>query len=239
MIGKQLSQSSTEVLRDIPVKFDFGKTLKRLKINSKTQVKQKELIRKLLDVAATLVSPKAIYKVAYVESKKDTGVDIGGVWFKSRVLRKNLDKVERVFPYIATIGKSLEEKATSTKDLLEQYYLEEIADLALEDTLAYLERYLKKKYRLGQLSSMSPGSLADWPLAQQAGLFSLFGDTRKIIGISLTDSFLMIPRKSESGIYFPTEIKFYSCQLCPRKGCIGRKAPYNPELAKRYKIQQE
>jgi len=106
MIGKQLSQSSTEVLSDIPVKFDFEKTLKRLKINSKTQVKQKELIRKLL-------------------SKKDTGVDIGGVWFKSRVLRKNLDKVERVFPYIATIGKSLEEKATSTKDLLEQYYLED------------------------------------------------------------------------------------------------------------------
>ena len=105
MIGKQLSQSNAEVLRDIPVKFDFEKTLKHLKINSKTQVKQKELIRKLLDVAATLVSPKAIYKVAYVESKKDTGVDIGGVWFKSRVLRKNLDKVERVFPYIATIGK--------------------------------------------------------------------------------------------------------------------------------------
>ena len=58
---------------------------------------------------------------------------------------------------------------------------------------------------------------------------------RKIIGVNLTDSFLMIPRKSISGIYFPTEIKFYSCQLCPRERCIGRKAPYDSKLAKNYR----
>jgi len=34
----------------------------------------------------------------------EDSVIIGGVLFKSKVLRKHLDKVERVFPYVVTIG---------------------------------------------------------------------------------------------------------------------------------------
>jgi len=224
-----------EVLNKIPVKFDLEKVLKDLKVSARIQANQIELVKKLIEIAIALISPKAVYKVAYVENKTDTTVDINGAQFKSRVLRKNLDKVERVFLYIATIGKKLEDKAASTKDLLEQYYLEEIANLTLDYTIEYLEKYLKTKYRIRQLSTMEPGSLKDWPITQQKELFSIFGNTQKIIGVSLTDSFLMIPRKSVSGIFFPTEIKFYTCQLCPRKGCTQRKAPYDPKIAQSYK----
>jgi len=45
----------------------------------------------------------------------------------------------------------------------------------------------------------------------------------------------MVPLKSVSGIYFPTEIKFESCQLCPREVCRGRVAPYDPDLVKKYR----
>jgi len=45
----------------------------------------------------------------------------------------------------------------------------------------------------------------------------------------------MIPKKSISGIYFPTEVLFYSCQLCPRKGCKERKAPCDRNLEESYK----
>jgi hypothetical protein len=55
-----------------------------------------------------------------------------------------------------------------------------------------------------------------------------------VIGVTLTDHCLMIPLKSASGIYFPTEIKFESCQLCPRATCVGRRAPYDPALLKKY-----
>jgi len=41
----------------------------------------------------------------------------------------------------------------------------------------------------------------------------------------------MIPAKSISGIYFPTEVPFFSCQLCDRKDCPGRKAVYDPKIA--------
>ena len=50
------------------------------------------------------------------------------------------------------------------------------------------------------------------------------------IGVCLTDSMLMVPNKSVSGIRFPTEAAFESCQLCPRQGCPGRRAVYDPDL---------
>jgi len=77
---------------------------------------------------------------------------------------------------------------------------------------------------------MSPGSLADWPITQQTQLFTLLGDVEGAIGVQLTDSFLMVPMKSVSGMHFPTEISFHSCSLCPRKECPGRSAPYDEHL---------
>ncbi len=84
---------------------------------------------------------------------------------------------------------------------------------------------------------MAPGSGSAevWPIAQQKQLFALFGDVEKLIGVKLTDNCWMAPEKSASGIIFPTEIKFETCQLCPRERCIGRQAPYNAGLVTKYK----
>lgn len=228
-----LSFTNIEVLNQVPVNFHLDEVLKRLRMSDEARTRRK--VKELLEMAANLMAPKAVYKVAYVENKKDETMEIDKVVFKSRVLKKNLEKIEKVFPYIITIGRELEDKAASMKDLLDRYYLEEMADLALEHIRKYLEKHIQKKYRPGQLSRMSPGSLKDWPITQQKKLFSLFGDSQKIVGVTLTDSFLMVPRKSVSGIYFPTEIKFYSCQLCPRERCIRRRAPYDTQLTQRIK----
>jgi len=52
--------------------------------------------------------------------------------------------------------------------------------------------------------------------------------------VILTESFLMMPRKSSSGIFFPTETPFFACQLCPREGCPARKAAYDPRKVQAY-----
>lgn len=83
---------------------------------------------------------------------------------------------------------------------------------------------------------MSPGSLADWPIEEERPLFSILKGVEVSIGVKLTENLLMIPRKSVSGIYFPTEVTFYSCQLCPRQPCEGRKAQYNEDMAREYGI---
>lgn len=220
-----------ELLDDISVQLDPEEVLKRLHLDKEKYV---EDVQELIEIAHSIINPKVIYEVSYVDNKNEDTVDIDGVRFTSRVLRVNLDKIKRVFPYIMTIGEELENKAKSIGNIVKQLYLETIGNIALDIIGTYLEDYLKRKYRLGKISEMNPGSLEDWPITQQEQMFSIFGNVEDLVGVKLTDSFLMIPRKSVSGIYFPTEVTFYSCQLCPRKNCEERQAPYDENLEDKY-----
>jgi len=222
-----------EVLDNIPIHLDAEEMLKELHLGEKKGYS--DIVQELVELAGSLIQPKTIYEVSYVDNKNNDTVDIGGIKFTSHVLRVNLGKIGRVFPYIVTIGKELEDRAASFDNLLKQYCLDAIGDEALSLIEQYLEDYLKKKYKLGQISSMSPGSLKDWPITQQTQLFSIFDNVEGSIGVKLNPSLLMIPRKSESGVYFPTEVKFYSCQLCPRERCQDRQAPYDRNLAESYR----
>ena len=221
-----------ELLDNIMVQIDPEKVLERLHLDKE---KHLEDIQELTEIAHSLITPRVVYEVSYVTYKNEDTVEIDGVRFTSRVLRVNLDKINRVFPYIMTIGKELENKATSIGNIMEQFYLETIGDIALDYIGEHFEEHLERKYRIGKkISEMNPGSLKDWPITQQKQLFSIFGNVERLIGVRLTDSFLMIPRKSVSGIYFPTEVMFYSCQLCPRKNCEERQAPYDENLKDKY-----
>lgn len=228
-----------EVLNSIPVELDLEAVLKRMRLRNRSD-NIVESIRELLDTAVPVASPKAVYEVSYVENKNGDSLEIGGVRFSSRVLRVNLDQVERVFPYVITCGRELDGIEVPSTDFIKGYYLDQIKETALVLARRYVEDYLKKQYALGQLSRMAPGAGAeiDWPLTQQKELFSIFGGRNKVeelIGVRLTDTCLMVPIKSVSGIFFPAEIRFESCQICPREGCIGRRAPYDPEMAKKYR----
>jgi hypothetical protein len=225
------------ILDSIPIHLDREEVKRQLRLDTKGGYSSD--VRDLVGIAESLIHAKAVYEVSYIGQRGEDIVEVNGVTFTSRVLRVNLDKVERVFPFVITIGKALEDRATSCNDLLRQFYLETMGDMALRSGRQYLEKYLKRHFGLGQLSRMSPGSLRDWPVTEQKPLFSLFGNVEELIGVTLTESMLMIPRKSISGIFFPTEVMFFSCQLCPRKGCPARKAPYDEALRKKYGLDDE
>jgi hypothetical protein len=219
-----------EKLEQISLGLDIGEVKGALRATEGVQ------IQALLEGTKPLISAQAVYRVCYIEEKLEDGVIIGGIRFGSRVLRKNLEKVGRVFPYVITLGTGLEQKADASKDLLEKYYLDQIGNIALSKARKHLEDCLRSKFALDGLSYMSPGSLADWPIEEQQPLFSILKGVEASMGVRLTESLLMIPRKSVSGIYFPTEVTFHSCQLCPRQHCEGRKARFNENLAKEYGI---
>jgi hypothetical protein len=222
-----------EILSNIPVELDERQVLARLRVpeGSEDEKRARELIARVLERA----NPKAIYDLCAVDEKGSRTIEIGGVVFESRVLRVNLDTAHRAFPYIATCGSELEDVPGVAGDLLLEYWLEELKAMALGAATAYLRAHIDGKYEPGKMSAMAPGSLEDWPITQQEQLFSLFGDVEAKIGVRLTESFLMLPMKSVSGVYFPTETSFESCRLCPREVCPGRRARYDPGLwEKRY-----
>ena len=222
-----------ETLNQIPVRLPLGEIRRQLHLDKD---KRWEELKMLVEEAKTLLDPKAAFKVSYISQKLENAVEIDGVRFTSRVLRKNLEEVERVFPYVITIGDTLKEKGSKSGDLIKAYYFDVIGNIALSAARQFLEKQLQSRYGLDGMSFMSPGSLTDWPIEEQKPLFSLFGAEENPIGVKLTKNLLMLPAKSISGIYFPTEVSFFSCQLCPRDKCPGRKAAYDHKLAEAYGI---
>ena len=212
-----------ETTGPIPVILDVGELAARLRFDPVRA--GFESLDELVGLAQALIKPRGVFDVAYVGAKGERTVEVSDVTFESLVLRQNLEKTNKVFPFIMTVGPDLERAASAQDDLLKQYYLEEMANFALEKSAAWLSAQLEERYGLGPLSAMSPGSLEDWPITEQTKLFSIFGDTEQLVGVRLTDSMLMLPRKSISGILFPSEEGFQSCQLCDRAHCPGRRAP--------------
>ena len=223
-----------EVLNSIPVDLEPDKVLKFMRMRGGNQQVER-MVQELVEVTRSVAKPKAVYKVSYIDDRDGDTVTIDGVKFTSRVLRINLDRVERVFLYIATCGTELEEIAVPSNDVMKSFCFDEIKIMVLRSAVAYFSNHLTERYVLGKMSRMNPGSLESWPVAQQKELFSLFGDTEELIGVRLTKNCVMVPLKSVSGICFPTEITFESCQLCLQEKCISRRAPYDSELAKKYR----
>jgi len=223
-----------EVLNSIPVDLEPNKVLKFMRMRGGNQ-QIEAMVRELVEVARSIAKPKAVYKVSYVDDRDGDTVTIDGVKFTGRVLRINLDQVERVFPYVATCGAELEAVAVPSSDVMKSYCFDAIKTMIVRSAYTFLSNHLMEYYALDKMSRMSPGSLESWPITQQKELFSLFGDTEELIGVRLTKSCVMFPLKSVSGICFPTEINFESCQLCQREKCIGRRAPYDPQLARKYR----
>jgi len=222
-----------EILKDFSFEVDVENLIRRVKIEKGSE-DEKEFLN-LIEKAKETGRPKAVYIEGFIEEKREEEVIINGVIFKSNVLRKNLENVEKVFVFIATCGNELD-SIKFKDDILKEWWWETIKGYFLEMARRYLFDYLKDRYFLKKIISMSPGASEKyvWPIEQQKELFSLFGDVEKLIGVKLTDSFLMIPNKTVSGFLFSTEKDYRSCKICRRKNCPGRSAEFDENLWKEY-----
>ena len=128
-----------EILKNISVSLNLDIVRKKLHMKPDSDLSQ---VRKLVDTVQQLIEPRAIYNVCYIEEKSENSVVVGGLQLNSRVLRKNLEQVERIFPYVITLGGKLAEKQNACDDILENYYLDSIGNLALTSVRKQLQKTL-------------------------------------------------------------------------------------------------
>jgi hypothetical protein len=230
-IANGVRMMTATVLKDIHFNLDVPALLKKLRIDGRPEYAER--CTRLARDAAGHARPKGAYRLAYVDSKAEDAVVVDGVTLSSRILRVNLGDVHRVFPFVVTCGVELETWSQTITDMLERFWADTIMEDALRSAFEVLNEDMTRRYQLGKTAMMNPGSLEDWPIEEQTGLFRLLGDGSEQIGVKLTDSFLMVPIKSASGLRFPTETNFESCQLCPRETCPNRRAPYDSGLHER------
>jgi len=186
----------------------------------------------LVELARQVGRPKAAYAACFVTERDGDAVRIEDVWFRSRTLARNLASAERAFAMLATCGREMDEHFPARGDMLQEFWWDLIKMRLLGAASRDLAAHVHRTFRLGKTASMHPGSgdASVWPIEQQGGLFRLLGGMDEEIGVRLTDSFLMVPNKTTSGLLFPTERDFRSCEVCHRAECPSRQAPFNQAL---------
>jgi len=222
----------TVVLDNIQCEIDLTKLQEKLRLREDSSY-----LAEVLELAAQaqlIARPKVIFKRSLVGAKGDNYVVIDGIRFKSRILRVNLEDTAVVFPFIITCGTELEIWSKQFDDYFVSYCVDTIKEMVLNYARQEFVMYLEREFGLVHGANMNPGSLPDWPITEQKPLFDLLGNVEEIIGVQLTDSFLLLPVKTVSGIRFPKESTFENCQLCPREKCPNRKAPYNEEMCRQF-----
>ena len=188
----------------------------------------------LLEQASRLKGPRAGYRMLDVVRVNGSTVRVGGENLSSTIMADIFEEEEdyRAAVFVATCGRELHEWAESIDDMLTRYVADEICVAALMRVMKKLDAEVASLTgaEISNVSNMNPGDLADWPLTEQTKVFKILGEVAVEVGVTLTDSLLMLPRKSVSGLMFGYEGGLINCMLCPRVECPGRRAEYQPML---------
>ena len=181
--------------------------------------------------AYEFIKPAAYYTIKPITSVGDSKISVDGLLFTSHHLAQVFSGCSQAAIFAVTIGEALERKvARLAKEglILKASVLDAVGSVAVEKVADWLESMLRSNAaangdKVGW--RYSPG-YCDWDIAQQKELFR--GLDGKSIGVSLTDTCLMIPRKSISGIIGMGEScnTFSACHFCNRKGCPYRREEF-------------
>ncbi|WP_287588999.1 vitamin B12 dependent-methionine synthase activation domain-containing protein [Candidatus Borrarchaeum sp.] len=216
-----------EVIDFIPIDLDARDLIRTLKNRRMKETK----VVPLIEDCRRLIEPTTVYTLLKVTSIKKDEIQLESEYIlKSSILGEVLKVNQTVVPYIVTIGPGLEKKASeeTKSSILRGFIMECIADYAVEKAAAYVRSLMKEK--LGStISNFTPGSGTGklFDIKQQEVIFQILNPTGTI-GVHLTPSFLMIPRKSLSGIFAATPEEYFACQYCPRT-CEYRKKSFSGE----------
>ena len=216
-------------MMDINVFDNFDFIIDIEKVKKKMGLEEEEdhlLIEEYCNAAQRIARPKVAFGVAYLNELGQEHIKLGNVEFNSRLLAENLKETNKVIPYILTCGREIYEWAKRIDGFIEVFIAEQIKIETLSEASRFFHEYIKANIFPEKASAMNPGSLEDWPLSEQKKMFELLFDPAKEIGVELTQSCLMIPDKSVSGIVFQKEKSFVNCMLCQRENCSGRQIAY-------------
>ena len=144
-----------------------------------------------------------------------------------RTICNSLEGSEKLICFLCTAGEGINRWAAEIMEVdpLKFYMIDILGSLVVDHTAGNFHTVIEKKLASEGLcvtNSYSPG-YCGWKLAEQKKLFSLFPSG--FCKISLSDSSLMTPMKSISGIIGigkKAEKKAYSCEICDLPGCSYR-----------------
>jgi hypothetical protein len=190
------------------------------------------VVNSLLPTLETLVEARGGFRVlgGVRVSVPDGILTCGDMEFDvGKIIAAQLRSCDAIAVFVVTAGAAFGRRSrelTDAGDMLAGYILDVMGSEAAEAAAQWIELKLDAALRaqfLGSTTRYSPG-YCGWNVAEQKKLFSFLPEN--FCGITLSESSLMLPIKSVSGIIGigPTARKDgYQCAACDDADCLHRK----------------
>jgi hypothetical protein len=175
---------------------------------------------------------RAGYRLLDVEKpeNQNDGLFVGNKSFHvQKIVATQLRNSEKAALFVCTIGRGMEtwsKRLASEGDVPLSFLVDTVASVAEEQAVDVLHDHIEKQMQRQGLkitNRYSPG-YCNWSVSEQHLLFSFF--PANFCGITLTESALMVPIKSVSGIIGigkDVQRMDYICDNCSVKDCTYRK----------------
>lgn len=195
---------------------------------------------KLLSRVASVTRPLfAFFRTEGTLDAEQERLEVRGVSFRiGKIIARQLRGSQEFAFFVATAGREFEALQRSLQeegDMVAVYMADLLGSLIAEKAADRMEEALQQEISAcgwRHTNRFSPG-YCGWHVSEQQKLFPLF-PTQCPCGIRLTDSSLMLPIKSVSGIIgLGEQVRKveYTCGLCNYEKCYRRKRKEGVTLA--------
>jgi hypothetical protein len=190
-----------------------------------------EMLAEVLSGLPTRCEIKAGYRVIPISFIKGDNKKIKSsnlIFETDKIVTSQLKNSENAILFLCSIGDKMENWAKEyirDGDPTLAFFIDTVASTCVESVVDLLHDHIKEKFKSTGMfvtNRYSPG-YCNWHVSEQHKLFSQLPE--RFCGVTLTDSSLMMPIKSISGIIgVGTEVKYreYLCDTCGVKDCTYR-----------------
>ena len=160
--------------------------------------------------------------------RKDFSIDNVLFYCGSKIARQ-LKNAEQIIVFVCTSGHGITQQYKeyiNKNELVKAYFVDMLGNIIVEKAMDIIQEHISGEMKtrgMNITNRYSPG-YCNWNTNEQAKIFSILPDNP--CGVKLTQSSLMIPSKSISGVIgCGKNVRYtaYGCQLCELEMCIYRK----------------
>ena len=175
------------------------------------------------------MAPSPVCAALPVQKENESIVMDGRVEFDSQKLAAVLGPCEEAAAFLVTIGEEVDQLIHESMQSEPHYgvVLDTAASVAAEAGAQHVQDQIEQQLAADESTTLrySPG-YCDWPLREQEKLFQLLPNDK--LGVELSDSAAMSPRKSVSGVMgiCPADTAASArsaCARCTRTDCLYRR----------------
>lgn len=190
-----------------------------------------EIITEMLSETARMVKPAGgfvLFDHVLIDKVKNRITIQDKIFNTHAIVTKHMDKSEFIALFACTSGFEITKLASEYNrkgQAVYAYIIDSLGSIIVERSMSIIQERLKSMMNERELNitnRYSPG-YCDWDIREQKELFGLL--PHNFCGISLTDSMLMKPIKSVSGIIgIGKEVTYdqYTCNYCKDVNCLYR-----------------